>query len=131
MLITSYINRKQNFELLYLVLFEILISKVRNVFIESPDIYIYKQIDKTESQRLTHTHTHTYTHTHTQRHRDNDRKRDRQTDRQCVPYRELEDNSSSVLVLADVNRVCEIGEQGRAGVHVHDIHPHRHNGPSV
>ena len=27
-------------ELLYLVLFEILIPKVRNVFIESPDIYI-------------------------------------------------------------------------------------------
>ena len=38
MLITSYINRTQHFELLYLVVFEILIPKVRNVFIESPDI---------------------------------------------------------------------------------------------
>ena len=32
-LITSYINRLQNFELLYLVVFEILIPKVLNVFI--------------------------------------------------------------------------------------------------
>ena len=38
MLITSYINRTQHCELLYLVVFEILIPKVRNVFIESPDI---------------------------------------------------------------------------------------------
>ena len=37
-LITSYIKRTQNFELLYLVVFEILIAKVRNVFIELPDI---------------------------------------------------------------------------------------------
>ena len=37
-LITSHINRKQTFELLYLVVFEILIPKVGNVFIESPDI---------------------------------------------------------------------------------------------
>ena len=29
-----------NFELLYLVVFEILIPKVRNVFIESPDISV-------------------------------------------------------------------------------------------
>ena len=38
MLITSYINRTQHFELLNLVVFEILIPKVRNVFIESPDM---------------------------------------------------------------------------------------------
>ena len=38
MLITSYINRTQNFELLYLVVFEILIPKVRKDFIESPGI---------------------------------------------------------------------------------------------
>ena len=41
MLITSYIIRTQNVELFYLVVFEILIPKFRNVFIESPDIYIY------------------------------------------------------------------------------------------
>ena len=40
MLLTSYINRTKKFELLYLVVFEILIPKVRNVFIESPDRYI-------------------------------------------------------------------------------------------
>ena len=44
MLITSYINRTQNFELLYLLVFEILIPKVPNVFIESPDILIYISI---------------------------------------------------------------------------------------
>ena len=38
MLITSYINRTQHFELLYLVVFKILIPKVWNFFIESPDI---------------------------------------------------------------------------------------------
>ena len=31
-------NRTQHFELLHLVVFEILIPKVRTVFIESPDI---------------------------------------------------------------------------------------------
>ena len=36
--LTSYINRTHTFELLYLVVFEILIPKVRHVFIESPDI---------------------------------------------------------------------------------------------
>ena len=40
MLITSYINGTQHFALLYLVVFEILIPKVRNVFIESPDIFV-------------------------------------------------------------------------------------------
>ena len=38
--VTSYI-RTHNLELLYLVVFEILIPKVRNVFIESPDIVIW------------------------------------------------------------------------------------------
>ena len=42
-------NRTQHFELLYLVVFEILIPKVWNIFIESPDIY-----------------THIYIHTHSQ-----------------------------------------------------------------
>ena len=41
MLITSYINRTQNCDLLYLVVFEVLIPKVWNVFIELQDIYIY------------------------------------------------------------------------------------------
>ena len=41
MFIPSYIIRTQKVELFYLVVFEILIPKVRNVFIESPDIYIY------------------------------------------------------------------------------------------
>ena len=40
-LITSYINRSQNCDLLYLVVFEVLIPKVWNVFIELQDIYIY------------------------------------------------------------------------------------------
>ena len=40
MFITSYINRTQHFELLYLVVFEILIHKVWNIFIESPDIVL-------------------------------------------------------------------------------------------
>ena len=38
--VKSYI-RTQNLELLYLVVFEILIPKVRNDFIESPDIVIW------------------------------------------------------------------------------------------
>ena len=44
MLITSYINRLQNIKLLYLVVFEILIPKFRNVFIESPNTYIHAYI---------------------------------------------------------------------------------------
>ena len=52
MFIPSYIIRTQNVELFYLVVFEILIPKVRNVFIESPDIYIYIYIYITRLAKL-------------------------------------------------------------------------------